>query len=74
MPLMSFVRLVAAVLFLGVAVGAPLGAAQAGNTRPVPYVERDPNPTPSTPEPTGLLVFGVGVGLVAWRVGRSRRS
>ncbi len=73
MLLKSIVRLAAAVLLLGVAVGAPL-AAQAGNTRPVPVLDRDPNPTPSTPEPTGLLVFGVGVGLVAWRVGRSRRS
>jgi len=73
----AIVRLAGAVLLLGVAVAAPLGAAQAGRWRPdpvYPVVDRDPNPTPSTPEPTALVVFGVGVGLVAWKVGRSRRS
>jgi hypothetical protein len=77
MDLKAIVRHAAAVLLLGVAVGAPFGTAQAGRFRPDPVdpiLEHDPNPTPSAPEPTALVVFGVGVGIVAWQVRRSRRS
>jgi len=77
MDLKAIARRAAAVLLLGVAIGVSAGSAQAGRWRPDPIdpvLDRDPNPTPSAPEPTALVVFGVGVGIVAWQVRRSRRS
>jgi hypothetical protein len=60
-------------------VAAPLvmgaGAAHAARAREVPAVARlASDPPPSTPEPTAAIVFGVGVGLIAWKSRRSRHS
>jgi hypothetical protein len=74
MSVRALVRLAVAALSLGVVLGAPLDSADAGRYRPDPVLERDANPVPSTPEPAAAIVFGIGVGLVAWKVRRSRRS
>ena len=53
----------------------PLGTADAARPRPISVVEqRDPNPIPSTPEPAGAIVFGIGVGLVVWKLRRARKT
>lgn len=34
---------------------------------------QDCSPPPAVPEPTALLLFAAGAGLIGWRVGRRQR-
>ena len=70
-PRSRFPGLLAAVLVAaGVAIGA--GAAQAVPTLTPRVVQIEPRPLPSVPEPSAAIVFGLGMGLVAWQSRRAR--
>jgi hypothetical protein len=50
------------------------GVANAGRPRVFPPVAQHPapNPSPTTPEPTAALIFGLGLGAVSWASRRTR--
>ena len=60
-----------AALLVAVPLVMGAGAAHAGRPRLVPEARIGSNPPTPVPEPAAAIVFGLGVGLVAWK---SRRS
>ena len=70
-PRRPFYGVLAAVsVAAGVALGA--GAAHAAPALTVQVARVESKPLPSIPEPAAAIVFGMGVGLVAWKSRRSR--
>jgi len=53
------------------------GVADAGRPRILPTQRHapttTPNPSPTTPEPSAALIFGLGLGAVSWASRRTRR-